>query len=117
MTVLSSTVDAGSPQYAANRESLLGLLAAHEAQLDLARAGGGERYTARHHQRGRLLARQRIELLVDLDTAFLELSPLAGFGTGFHVGASLVTGIGVVSGVECVVIANDPTVRGGAINP
>jgi len=117
VTVLSSTVDAGSPQYAANRESLLGLLAAHEAQLDLARAGGGERYTARHHQRGRLLARQRIELLVDLDTAFLELSPLAGFGTGFHVGASLVTGIGVVSGVECVVIANDPTVRGGAINP
>ena len=54
---------------------------------------------------------------VDPDSPFLELSTLAAWGTGFTVGASVVTGIGVVSGVECVIIAHDPTVRGGAINP
>src|SRR6185295_17345739 len=80
-------------------------------------AGGGERYTARHRQRGKLLVRERIELLVDRDSAFLELSPLAAWGTEFQVGASIVTGIGVVSGVECVIIAHDPTVRGGTMNP
>ena len=71
----------------------------------------------RHRDRGKLLVRERIELLVDLDSAFLELSPLAGYATEFQVGASIVTGIGVVSGVECVIIAHDPTVRGGSMNP
>ncbi|MGH3748369.1 MAG: acyl-CoA carboxylase subunit beta, partial [Micromonosporaceae bacterium] len=67
--------------------------------------------------RGKLLPRERIELLLDPDTPFLELSPLAGWGSDYPVGASLVTGIGTVSGVECMIIANDPTVRGGASNP
>ena len=71
----------------------------------------------RHRDRGRLLARERIELLLDQDSPFLELSTLAAWGTGFTVGASVVTGIGVVSGIECVIIAHDPTVRGGAMNP
>ena len=61
--------------------------------------------------------RERIELLVDPGSAFLELSPLAGWGSDFAVGASLVTGIGVVEGVECLITANDPTVKGGASNP
>jgi acetyl-CoA carboxylase carboxyltransferase component len=86
-------------------------------QLDLARAGGGERYAERHRARGRLLARERIELLLDLDSAFLELSPVAAWGSEFTVGASIVTGIGVIEGAECVVIAHDPTVRGGTMNP
>ena len=73
--------------------------------------------STRHHARGKLLARERIELLVDRDAPFLELSPVAAWGTDFPVGASVVTGIGVVEGVECVIIANDPTVRGGAVNP
>lgn len=80
-------------------------------------AGGGEKYVDRHRARGRLPARGRIELLVDPDSAFLELSPLAGWGSDFPVGASVVTGIGVVEGVECVLVANDPTVRGGSSNP
>src|SRR6516162_967714 len=101
----------------ANRDGLVALLAEHEAQVELARQGGGPRYLERHRARGRLTARERIELLVDQDSAFLELSPLAAWGTEFHVGASLVTGIGVVSGIECVITASDPTVRGGAINP
>jgi hypothetical protein len=67
--------------------------------------------------RGKLLARERIELLLDRDSAFLELSPLAAWGSDYTVGASLVSGIGVVSGVECVITANDPTVRGGSSNP
>ncbi len=86
-------------------------------RCDAARAGGGEKYVTRHHARGKLLPRERIELLVDQDAPFLELSPVAAWGTDFPVGASVVTGIGVVEGVECVIIANDPTVRGGAVNP
>ncbi len=96
---------------------MLEKLAALDAEHAKAVAGGGEKYVDRHRARGRLTARERIELLVDEGSAFLELSPLAGWGTDFPVGASVVTGIGVVSGVECVIIANDPTVRGGASNP
>ncbi|MEW2360253.1 carboxyl transferase domain-containing protein [Spirillospora sp. NPDC029432] len=79
--------------------------------------GGGEKYVERHRRRGKMLARERIELLLDPDSPFLELSPLAAWGSDFPVGASVVTGIGVVEGVECVIIANDPTVRGGSSNP
>ena len=100
-----------------NRESMLDKIAGLEAEQAKAVAGGGERYVARHHQRGKLLPRERIELLVDEGSAFLELSPLAGWGSDFTVGASLVTGIGVVEGVECMITANDPTVKGGASNP
>ncbi|TCM45620.1 acyl-CoA carboxylase subunit beta [Kribbella sp. VKM Ac-2568] len=96
---------------------MLEKLAALETEHQKALAGGGEKYVARHHKRGKLLARERIELLLDPDTAFLELSPLAGWGSDFTVGASLVTGIGVVEGVECLITANDPTVKGGASNP
>jgi acetyl-CoA carboxylase carboxyltransferase component len=100
-----------------NREAMLAKVAELEAEVAKAVAGGGEKYVDRHHARGRLLPRERIELLVDEGSAFLELSPLAGWGSDFHVGASLVTGIGVVEGVECLITANDPTVRGGASNP
>jgi acyl-CoA carboxylase subunit beta len=114
---LPSSVDIASEAYTANRSGQLDALAKLDEQLDAVRAGGGPKYSERHHQRGRLLVRERIELLVDRDAPFLELSPLAAWGTQFAVGASMVTGIGVVSGVECVLIAHDPTVRGGAMNP
>ncbi len=100
-----------------NRDSMLEKLADLEAEIAKAVAGGGEKYVDRHHARGKLLPRERIELLVDEGSAFLELSPLAGWGSDFSVGASLVTGIGVVEGVECLITANDPTVKGGASNP
>ena len=96
---------------------MLEKLADLDAQHAVAVAGGGERYVERHHARGKLTARERIELLVDPGSAFLELSPLAGWGSDFTVGASVVTGIGVVEGVECLISANDPTVKGGASNP
>ncbi|MFS3128416.1 acyl-CoA carboxylase subunit beta [Nocardioides sp. Bht2] len=87
----------------------------HAEQAKAVEAGG--KYIARHRERGKLTARERIELLIDEGSAFLELMPLAGWGTDFAVGASMVTGIGVVEGVECMIVANDPTVKGGALNP
>ena len=117
MAVLRSLLDTGSETYASNRKAQLELVAALEEQLDLVIAGGGERYVARHRDRGRLPVRERLALLLDPDSPFLELSALAAWGTDFTVGASVLTGIGVVSGVECVVIGHDPTVRGGAMNP
>ncbi|MEV0232990.1 carboxyl transferase domain-containing protein [Nonomuraea sp. NPDC050786] len=96
---------------------MLAKLSELDAEHAKAVAGGGERYVERHRRRGKLLARERIELLVDPDSPFLELSPLAAWGSEFPVGAGMVSGIGVVEGVECVITANDPTVRGGASNP
>jgi acetyl-CoA carboxylase carboxyltransferase component len=117
MSVLASRLDRASETYQANRAANLELLAEMDRQLAQARAGGGPKYVDRHRARGKLLARERIELLLDRDSAFLELSPLAAWGSDFHVGASGVTGVGVVEGVECVITASDPTVRGGATNP
>src|ERR1044072_1872254 len=96
---------------------MLAKLTELEAEHAKALAGGGEKYVERHRKRGKLLVRERIELLLDPDTPFLELSPLAAWGSDHPVGASVVTGIGVISGVECLISANDPTVRGGASNP
>ncbi|MGH3712212.1 MAG: acyl-CoA carboxylase subunit beta [Micromonosporaceae bacterium] len=117
MTALKSTLDPAGDLFQTNREAMLGKLAELDAEHAKALAGGGEKYVSRHHKRGKLLPRERIELLLDPDSPFLELSPLAGWGSDYQVGASLVTGIGVVEGVECLITANDPTVRGGASNP
>src|SRR5262245_27564540 len=117
MRVIRTRVDRRSETYETNHAAMLKQLAYLDEQLTLARAGGGEKYVARHRERGKLLARERIELLLDRDAPFLELSPLAGWGTDYSLGAGLVTGVGVVSDVECVIIANDPTVKGGATNP
>jgi acetyl-CoA carboxylase carboxyltransferase component len=117
MTVLRSALDPSAPEFAANRQAMLAKLAQLAAEHAKAVAGGGPNYVERHHQRGKLLARERIELLLDPGAPFLELSTLAAWGSEFQVGASMVTGVGVVSGVECVVSASDPTVRGGASNP
>jgi len=117
MSVLTSDVDTSASEYLRNHEAQTAAVAALNEQLELVAAGGGERYAARHHDRGKLLARERIELLVDRDAPFTELSALAAWGTEFTVGAAIVTGVGVVSGLECVIIAHDPTVRGGTMNP
>lgn len=117
MTILKSALDTKSAEYAAAAESMTAKLAELEVEHAKALAGGGEKYVERHHKRGKLLARERIELLIDPDSPFLELSPLAAWGTEFPVGASTIVGIGVVSGVECLIVANDPTVRGGTSNP
>jgi acetyl-CoA carboxylase carboxyltransferase component len=116
MTAVDDEPAAETPEVS-RREAMLAKLAELDAEHAKAVDGGGERYNERHKQRGKLLARERIELLLDEGSAFLELMPLAGWGSDFTVGASLVTGIGVVEGVECMIVANDPTVKGGASNP
>ncbi|MCJ0903929.1 acyl-CoA carboxylase subunit beta [Rhodococcus sp. ARC_M6] len=117
MSVIRSTLDTNSEVYNTAVETMNTKLAEIEVEHAKALAGGGEKYTERHHKRGKLLARERIELLLDQDSPFLELCPLAAWGSDFPVGASTVVGIGVVEGVECLIVANDPTVRGGTSNP
>ncbi|AOW93148.1 acetyl-CoA carboxylase carboxyltransferase subunit [Rhodococcus sp. WMMA185] len=117
MTTLKSALDTNSAEYTEAAEAMTGKLAEIEAEHAKVLAGGGEKYTARHKKRGKLLARERIELLLDPDSPFLELCPLAAWGSDFPVGGSTVVGIGVVEGVECLIVANDPTVRGGTSNP
>jgi acetyl-CoA carboxylase carboxyltransferase component len=115
--VLHSRLDRRSDTYRANYEANAATVARLEAALAQARAGGGEKYVTRHVQAGKLLPRQRIELMLDRDSHFLELCSLAGHGVpGHEPGASLVGGIGVVSGVEVLISASEATVKGGALN-
>lgn len=115
--VLRSKVDANSDGYAQNRQQNLASIAKLDEALSKSREGGGEKYVQRHVDKGKLLPRQRIELLLDRDAHFLEVAPLAGHKVRGHAtGASLVGGVGVVSGVECMISASEATVKGGAIS-
>src|SRR6185295_209809 len=111
MSIIETRIDPRGAEFARNREWMLGLVAELEQRQAQARAGGGER--------GARKFRERVELLLDPGTPFLELSPLAAYGMydGESPGASQITGIGVVSGVECMILANDATVKGGAVYP
>ncbi len=116
MSVLNSRVDTRSESFLANQahyDSLLALLRERTAQ---AMQGGHQKLRERHHQRGKILARDRIDRLVDPGSPFLELSTLAAFGQygGEVHSAGVVTGIGMVAGTPCVIIANDATVKGGS---
>ena len=94
--------------------SLLGTI---NGALAEARAGGGEKYNTRHEGKGKLLPRERIELLLDRDSYFLELCPLAGHTVkGVGTGAGVLGGVGLVNGVECLITASEATMKGGAIN-
>ncbi len=115
--VLSSHLDVRGPTFESNREQNLKLLEPVNAALQKSLEGGGPRYTERHKARGKLLPRERVELLLDRDSAFLELCPLAGNEVDGHApGASVIGGIGRVSGVECLVTANESTVKGGSMS-
>ena len=113
---LSSQVIAGSPAFQSNREHYEGLVGELRSALAYSLAGGGETHVARHHKRGKLLVRDRIDLLVDPFTSFLELSPLAAWKLYDNEvpAAGIVTGIGIVQGLPCMIIANDATVKGGS---
>ena len=114
---MSTAIDPHSPAYIEAVAAMRTKLAELDTELAKALAGGGPKYVQRHHARGKLTARERIELLIDEDSPFLELCALAGYGTEFHVGASVVTGIGVIEDTECMLVAHDPTVKGGTSNP
>ncbi len=117
MRALSTQVDTGSETFARNREWFLARLDELGQALAEVNAAGGAKYVERHRRRGKLMARERVELLLDRDAPFLELGALAAWGTDFALGGSMVVGVGVVSGVECVIAANEPTIKGGSINP
>jgi acetyl-CoA carboxylase carboxyltransferase component len=116
MQVLPTRVDRRTEEFRSNRSAMLTRIEELDDLLARARAGGGQKYVDRHRDRGRLLARERIELLVDRDSHFLELSSLAAWGSEKPLGANAVTGIGVIGGVECVISANDPTSQAGSSN-
>ena len=107
------------PDWDANVEANAALVAELRDRLDLVRRGGGDDAVARHRSRGKLLARERIDRLVDPATPFLELSPLAAWKLydGDAPSAGVVTGIGVVGGREVAIVANDATVKGGTYFP
>src|SRR3954470_16741383 len=119
MTDIQTTLDTESREFADNTEAMKNLVADLRAKLDGAMQGGSEEARARHVTRGKLLARDRINLLLDPGTPFLELSALAAHGMygGDVHSASLITGIGRVSGRECIIIANDATIKGGTYYP
>ncbi|WP_404850431.1 acyl-CoA carboxylase subunit beta [Dietzia kunjamensis] len=117
MSTKFSSLDTRSAEYAENRAAMLAALKEIEMLQQQAQVAGGEKYIARHRGRGRLLVRERIELLVDRGSAFLELSTLAGHGAGDPLGGGCVTGIGVVEGTEVMIVGNDGTVRGGSQSP
>ena len=119
MATLESRVDRNSPEYQENRAYFDALVAELRQRVEQVRQGGGERAIAKHRARHKLLARERVELLCDPETPFLEFNPLAAWGM-YHdeaPSAGIVTGIGVVAGQECVIVANDATVKGGTYFP
>ena len=119
MTALPSTIDPRSPEFAENSAAMQELVKDLRAKLDAAMQGGSEEARARHIARGKLPARERVNLLLDPGSPFLELSPLAAYGLygGDVHSASLITGIGRISNRECMVIANDATIKGGTYYP
>jgi 3-methylcrotonyl-CoA carboxylase beta subunit len=119
MAVIESALDPRGEEYRANQRAMVALVADLRAKLAAVELGGGETARARHVARGKLLPRQRVETLLDPGTPFLELSPLAAHGLyhGEAPGAGIITGIGRVAGRECLVVCNDPTVKGGTYYP
>lgn len=115
MKSITSLVDTSTPEFKNNYLATEGMLKQLHQKIAAAQLGGGEVAVERHKKRGKLLARERIELLVDKNSAFLELSTLAANGQHHDMfpSAGIVTGIGVIHGREAVIVCNDATVKGG----
>jgi acetyl-CoA carboxylase carboxyltransferase component len=112
---LRSAVDHRSDSYRDNYAAMTAAVERLGNELKKSTVGGGEKYTQRHIERGKLLPRDRVELLLDEGSHFLEIAALAGIGIGDEVpGARVIGGIGVVEGRECLIIANEATVKGGS---
>ncbi len=119
MALIGSSFDRTSVQARANRESMGGLVADLHKKLDAVRQGGPERSRERHTKAGKLLPRERVERLLDPGSPFLEIAPLAALDLydGEAPSAGIVAGIGRVSERECMIVANDATVKGGTYYP
>ena len=118
MDRIESKIRTNTPEFQANVEHMKSLVTKLKEETAKAHLGGPEEFRKRHKERGKLLARERIEALIDPDTPFLELSPLAAYGMyDDPPSAGIVTGIGVIHGREAVIITNDATVKGGSYYP
>jgi acetyl-CoA carboxylase carboxyltransferase component len=119
MEPLETHLDTAGEDFRANADRLRALVDELNARIEKARQGGGPKYLARHQEQGKLPPRERIDLLLDPHTPFLELSPLAANGLydDEAPAAGIITGVGMIQGRECMVIANDATVKGGTYLP
>ncbi|MGE3601138.1 MAG: carboxyl transferase domain-containing protein [Dehalococcoidia bacterium] len=116
---LESRVDRRSPEFTTNAAAMQALVEQYRERYSLVQQGGGEEQMRRHRSRGKLPARERVERLLDPDAAFLEFSALAAWDMYDNEApsAGIITGIGVVAGQPCVIVANDATVKGGTYYP
>ena len=113
---IQSNLDTKSEQYQKNKDMMLEKLKFLDGLLDLAEIGGGIHHHERLAKRGKMPVRQRVMNVLDQDSPFLEIQPFAAYGTNnYNVGGGCVSGVGIISGVECVIFANDPTVKAGAM--
>jgi acyl-CoA carboxylase subunit beta len=115
-TPLRTRLATASREFAESADAMRALAVEVRALHDQVLGGGGPEYVERHHGRGRLMARERLEMLVDPGTPVLELCPLAGLHTGDPVGGGVVVALAEIAHTHCLVVANDPTVRGGTTN-
>ena len=113
--ILKSNIDQNSSEFQKNKEVMLDKLKFLDGLLDQVELGGGKHHHERLAKRGKMPVRERVMKVLDPDTPFLEISPFAAYGTDYTVGGGCVSGVGVVAGVECVVFANDPSVKAGAM--
>ena len=116
MAILKSELNTRSDSYAENREQMLDKLAYLDEQYSEAAKGGGKEAMDRLRSRGKMAIRERIAWVLDRDSPFLEVSPLAAWRSHYAVGSGFVVGVGVIEDVECVILGHDPSVRAGAFN-
>src|SRR5436309_1479498 len=116
---IETRIRTDTAEYRENAAAMRAAVDELRRRLETARAGGGAEARAKHTERGKLTARDRVDGLLDAGTAFLELSPLAAHGMydGGAPGASIITGVGTIHGRPAVVVANDATVKGGTYYP
>jgi len=117
MPVLETRLDRRAQEYQTNRTDMLALLDVMNDLLEQAARGGGEAAVSLLRSRGKMPIRERISHVLDRDSPFLEISPLAAWRSNYTTGSGFVCGIGVIEGVECVILGHDPSVRAGAFNP
>jgi 3-methylcrotonyl-CoA carboxylase beta subunit len=119
MEILNSKIQPNSAPFLENKNHYLKIMADYKEKLSILREGGGKEAQNRHISRNKLLARQRIEKLIDTGTTFLEFSNFAAYNmyNNDAPGAGIITGIGIIHETECVIVANDATVKGGTYFP
>ena len=116
MSVIQSRLDTRAEQFRINRREMLAKLAFLDELYAEAAKGGGEEAMARLRSRNKMAVRERVAHVLDPDSPFLEISPLAAWNSHFNLGSGFIVGIGVISGVECVILGHDPSVQAGAMN-